>query len=162
MKTLFTILALLFSSTLYAGTVHSLRTDSDGNVTASVKGGDTSKLHYTHPQINLDVSGTNWTTIRAVGVAYTDGGGNWWLRFSIFGDLSSSSTNFQATIDGVTFKNATNYNQAVAVVPKSTADWSYGHTNFNSDKINCRSGTAQSGYSMTGDVELESKPTWVK
>ena len=49
MHYLISILALLFSTTTLAGTVHSLRTDSNGNITASVKGGGTVKVSTTVP-----------------------------------------------------------------------------------------------------------------
>jgi hypothetical protein len=115
-------------------------------------------------QYALTVTGTNWTTARAQGIYYQDQDGNHRLKLNLMGTLSSTASTFTGTISGVTFKNLTNYFQAIT---------SYGQE----DGVGIRSNvgayvqpnasTFYVGFNSTvnritvsADVELESRPTW--
>ncbi len=112
-------------------------------------------------QYDLTVTGTNWTTTRAVGVVYKCASGQYRLRFNIRGTVSSASrTTYQIILDGVTFKNITNFIQPIIAYPDALVSLqsycNYGNGNIT---INHSSATT-TNYMFSGDVELESKPSW--
>lgn len=108
-------------------------------------------------QVTLTVTGTNsWSTVRAVGFAYQAKSGEWRLRFNTAGTTASSTT-VTLTIDGVVFKNG--YNQAIATSPGTAAAMHQSHTVSNTDDIQLEASAAQTGWSVSGDVELEGQPT---
>ena len=52
-------------------------------------------------QYNLTVTGTNWTTSRAVGVPYQTINGVWRLRGNVSGSISVASATLTLSIDGI-------------------------------------------------------------
>jgi hypothetical protein len=114
-------------------------------------------------------AGTNtnsWGTFRAVAVAYADSTGKWRLNFNISGLCASTGvhTGYVITFSStavVVFKNtsaffqpvtpylAINNNVGVAYVNPNTADIYINHASY-----------GESYYAVSGDVELESEPTW--
>lgn len=123
----------------------------------------------TTAQTSLTVTSTGWATTRAVGIAYADTAGVWRLKFNIVGTLTGLATdNFlQVTVSGVTFKNTTNYYQSVAVahydsttiqMPGLVAFITPGGSTLQGQWYGVVDRNGIWGFS--GDVELESKPTW--
>jgi hypothetical protein len=113
------------------------------------------------PQTSLTVTGTNWTTTRAVGVAYSDTAGIWRLRFNIRGTLSAGTNALTLTVANTTFKTTTG-GQAVAVRSGSSpaaACAGYVDSGNSSLVVESASGTP-TVYAASGDVELDSKPSW--
>jgi hypothetical protein len=113
----------------------------------------------------LTVTGTNWATARAVGIYYQDQDGNHRLKFNIAGTLSSTTTAFTGTIDGVTFKNVANFTQAIAcslgeagVASRATLD-NYVNPGASTFTVAPTTGNFNR-IRVSGDVELESRPTW--
>jgi hypothetical protein len=115
-------------------------------------------------QTSLTVTGTNWTTARAVGIYYQDQDGNHRLKFNIMGTLSSAAASFTGSISGVTFKNLSNYFQAISAYTQEdsvairTIVGSYVQPNASTFYVGS-SGNANR-ITVSADVEIESKPTW--
>ena len=112
----------------------------------------------TTPQTALTFSSTHtgWTVQRAVGVAYSDTNGVWRLKFNISA-LVDTGTTRSATIDGVTF--ASGYTlQSINVFGDIAG--SRGRASAGSGVISLEHSTTQTNFICSGDVELDSKPTW--
>ena len=95
---------------------------------------------------------------RAVFMPYKTISGVWRLKFNIAASISSATAPTNLAVSGVTFKNATDFNQALAIAPGSAGNFAY--TVPNTDEILIRYSTAQTNLQLSGDVELDSKPTW--
>ena len=102
------------------------------------------------------------TIVRAVGIAYTDIGGIWRLRFNIVYDVANGlRTTSTVTLSGTTFKNFVNFAQPVTVACSAGALKQQAYTASNAGIITVEHESATtSRYHLSGDVELESKPTW--
>jgi hypothetical protein len=109
-------------------------------------------------QYDLTVTGTNWTTTRAVGLPYKDINGVWRLKFNISGTVSSATDELTLTISGITFK--TGLYQAVLATLGSTSKHAEGFTTSGTSTYTIRVSATMSSFFMYGDVELDSKPTW--
>jgi hypothetical protein len=109
-------------------------------------------------QYDLTVSGTGWTTVRAVGVPYKTGNGSYRMKFNIVGTVTSQTSN-TLTVSGVTFKNVSNYDQAVVVLANN-AQIGTGYAAASSSTIQINTGSAFTRWSISGDVELENRPSW--
>jgi len=106
---------------------------------------------------------TGWVTTRAVGIYYQDQDGNHRLKFNIAGSFSSTTyTTSTTTISGVTFKNG----NLQAVMGFTTGGspgamlQSYTNSNASTIVLLTASGTTITGLCLSGDVELESRPSW--
>lgn len=111
-------------------------------------------------QYTLTVTGTNWTTARAIGVPYRTLDGAWRLRFNINGTLSVNSANLSLTVTGVTFKSGTGNGQAVSVFTQG-GNPAIARAQAGNAIIQMISSVSEGGYSASGDVELDAKPTFV-
>jgi hypothetical protein len=116
-------------------------------------------------QYSLTVTGTNWTTTRAIGIYYQDQDGNHRLKFNVVGSISVGVTSFTGTISGVTFKNISGFTQAISaclgesgVAARVTLE-SYVNPNASTFVVATSSGN-MTLVRISGDVELDSKPTW--
>jgi hypothetical protein len=115
-------------------------------------------------QYSLTVTGTNWTTVRAVGIYYQDQDGIPRFKFNIIGTLSSTATAFTGTITGVTFKAGSNLFQAISASVQQdgtgirTVIGSYVSPSVGTFYVG--SDAAMNRIMVSGDVELESVPTW--
>lgn len=94
-------------------------------------------------------------------VPYQMADGTWRLRFNFSITLSASAASNTFTVTGVTFKNisGTAYQAASAVnsaVPAGLAALCDNNTNT----VRCFSTITANQWGISGDVELESKPTW--
>jgi hypothetical protein len=117
------------------------------------------------PQVNLTVTGTNWTTYRAVGQASVDQNGVWRFKFNISGAFTSGTRSQGLVhIAGVTFKAiaGTFARQCISADQTSAASIQGAFADQNTDTIYVNHDSATTSvYSFSGDVELDSKPTWV-
>jgi len=113
--------------------------------------------------LTASASSPTATITRAVGIAYTDIGGVWRIRFNIMWTVASGTrTSATLTLSGVTFKNVTNLAQAISVTSNVGASaYQQGYVNPNTGVITVEHASATTtSYYVSGDVELESKPTW--
>jgi hypothetical protein len=104
-----------------------------------------------------------WSAIRAVGIYYQDQDGNHRLKFNINGTFTSTThTSSIVTIAGVTFKNG--IVQAVAGYTGGASPGAviqaYANSNDGTIRLLTASGTGVASLFASGDVELESKPSW--
>jgi len=116
-------------------------------------------------QVDLTVTGTNWTTSKALGVAYADSSGNWRLTFNIMGTVTATPS-ITLSVTGVLFSSTTDFYQACASqLTDSGAGLSrtpqVAITLNNTDDIliNSESGDF-TRCSVSGDVALKEKPSW--
>lgn len=121
---------------------------------------DSFMKQYSEAEGDFTVTGTGWTTIRAVAIPYKTSDGALRLRVNITGTVTPAGGHTLA-ISGVTFKNIASYSQAVV-------GWLGGADliNFieavpNTGNISTNYDSSSSGdLSMSADLELNSWPTW--
>ena len=114
------------------------------------------------------VSGGTWTQERGVFVPYQMADGSWRMRFNITGLGTGSNDALTILIAGVTFKNVTNYFQAVTILDQSTQGSTSGRSH--TGRANPNTGniviliesvvSLANRWGISGDIELDSKPTW--
>lgn len=116
-------------------------------------------------QYTLTVTGTNWTTTRAVGIPYKTATGEWRLKFNIVGAVSSGTDNFlNLTVANITFKSG--YDQAVSIFTSTRQGNSVINeavTLSNSSTIQILRSSSASlvlTWSLSGDVELNAMPSF--
>lgn len=114
--------------------------------------------------LTVTSSQAGWSTTRAVGVYYQDQDGNHRLKFNINGDHTSATvTSVTLTITGLTFKNVSGYVQAcsgfyknaTSIIPRA-----YASPNTSTIILDSASAGGTTGVFVSGDVELESRPSW--
>lgn len=93
-------------------------------------------------------------------IPYQMQNGNWRLKFNIDVSVPSSSrTDYTLTINGVVFKNGTN--PSVTSMTNSSVISIVGRANSNAATLTSfHSSATTDNYKFSGDVTLESKPTW--
>lgn len=112
-------------------------------------------------QRTLTVTGTNYTDVRSVGTYYRTSDGAHRLKFNIVGTVSPSSAGTDLTISGVTFKNTSNFYQAVTVSDTGGSTlFDSGYTNPGASTITISYNANVARYLVSGDVELDARPTW--
>lgn len=118
-------------------------------------------------QVSLSVTGTNWTTTRAVGIPYRTINGDFRLRINITGSFSSGTTTAlnPLTLIGVVFKSGVVQGLTVADGVGSTraagefvtgARVTGGGSSF--DVLLGANMSIANEWRFSGDVELESEP----
>jgi hypothetical protein len=118
-------------------------------------------------QTSLTVTSTvaGWATARAVGVYYQDQDGNHRLKFNIAGTVTSGTyTGGTWTVTGVTFKSVADYYQAISCFASAASITSqpiaYANTGASTIVVAHASAASTTRYCLSGDVELDSKPSW--
>jgi hypothetical protein len=116
-------------------------------------------------QMTVTSGQSGWVTQRATGIYYQDQDGAHRLKFNIYGSFTSATvTGTSATITGVTFKNISNYFQAVSGLLAAGSSGGitgvYCTPNAGTLNLTCGSTTTATGLYFSGDVELESRPSW--
>lgn len=117
-------------------------------------------------QTSLTVTGSmaGWSTVRAVGIYYQDQDGNHRMKFNLSGTYTGKTLNGGDTIAiaGVTFKNLANFEQPCSSFNNGTNPGSYAFTSPGTGTVTVSAvnSTSSSRLGLSGDVELESKPTW--
>lgn len=110
------------------------------------------------------ISGSGATIVRGVFIPYQMQDGTWRMKFNYYLTVSTSTrTTYSTSINGVTFKAVTDFNQAVTVnSPAGTAQNAYqGFALQNTNSIEAYHASFSTGsYGFSGDVELNGKPTW--
>lgn len=110
-------------------------------------------------QTVLTVTGTNWTTVRAVGIYYQDQDGNNRFKFNIAGTVSIAIGSVTITISGVTFEATVN--QACAVIAAQTSPFTgSAQVIANTSTLTMTGSSSSNAWRVSGDVELASRPTW--
>lgn len=115
-------------------------------------------------QYDLTVTGTNWTTLRAVGIPYTvtpfGGGTVYRFKFNITGSFSPGTASASLAITGVTFKNVSMYYQAITAWDVATsAQTQQGRVDPGANTITAVRSASSTDWIFAGDVELDSAPS---
>ncbi len=115
-------------------------------------------------QYGLTITGTGWTATRAVGIYYQDQAGAHRLKFNIVGAIASvTQSTYQCYITGITSKNIGSFHQGVSCTANTPTVLlpcgAFILTNSNQILIYHTSNSITQ-YSISGDIELESKPSW--
>lgn len=106
---------------------------------------------------------SGFAVARAVMIPYQTQDGAWRMRFNIVATFTAASVSSATlTLSGVTFKTATSYNQAIAGLCGGVLAWPRCYTNTGAGTVtfDFPSATSCSEIHLSGDVELDSKPTW--
>lgn len=106
------------------------------------------------------VTGNNgWSTTKASALIVRSVNGTWRMAFNIRG-TSSTTTNVTLTFSGITFGAFSSSQSCVTTSNSSTATW-YAAANAGASTLYCVSGANSTDWSMSGDVELTGKPTFI-
>ncbi|MEN7982489.1 MAG: hypothetical protein ABFQ65_03500, partial [Nanoarchaeota archaeon] len=107
---------------------------------------------------SFNITAENWTTERGVAIPYKDKDGNWRMKLNIKGVFSSIQTDLTMTIEGVVFKvDSVLSTSQQTTTPKDYEVW----VNDGGGTIRLISSVGTTaGRFLSGDVELDSKPTW--
>ena len=121
--------------------------------------GTPDRKHYSEANSDFTVTGTNWTTTTAVAVPYKTKNGQWRMTFNIEGSLSAGATLIDLTMSGIT--NTTS--QSISGGQRNIVS---GPTNFamarNDSTFRLGSDTSSTLYLCSGDILIDSKPTWAE
>ena len=103
-----------------------------------------------------------FTPARAVLIPYQTQDGSWRLKFNIYYAFTSATiTSVAVSINGTVFKNVSFYYQAVSVVASTSSTIQHAYVTANTGTITVvAASSTQTGFGVSGDVELDSKPTW--
>ena len=104
------------------------------------------------------VSGTNWTTTRCSLRPYMTADGSWFLKFNIRGTVSSPVSILSLTVAGVTFNTAAGTS---AITVSADTAGNNGYTDAGASTMTLLTSSTQSTFRCSGDVELDSKPSWI-
>jgi hypothetical protein len=113
--------------------------------------------------LTLTCAQGGFSTARAQGIYYQDQDGNHRLKFNVATTFTSASiSSLSVSVSGVTFKNVSNFFQPVSniLLGASTAPIKCYADPNSSNIIVSASAVTASGLCVSGDVELESKPSW--
>lgn len=99
---------------------------------------------------------------RAVFVPYQTQDGTWRLKFNMYYAFTSATvTAVTVSVNGVTFKNSSFYSQAFSVAPSVSTTITNGYVTPNTGNMTASvTSSTQTGFGISGDIELDSKPTW--
>lgn len=104
----------------------------------------------------------NWVVTRAIFYPYQTQDGIWKLRFNIRGTTDGASSPWYLYVSGIVFKNVADFVQA-------TTGWYTGSTSIypiylvaipNTNNIQMYYSSSVTTATVSGDVELNLKPTW--
>lgn len=115
-------------------------------------------------QYDLSVTGTNWSSVKAVGVPYKTLDGTWRMSLNIGGAFSSATSNSTISVSGVSFSSfSANGRQALGVAtPLAPTSANEGATISSSGDISLKSASSTTEWLVSGDVELSSMPTFAE
>jgi hypothetical protein len=124
--------------------------------TPAVYGG---QYAYVSPPILLTVTGTNYVSVRAVGIFYKTTDGTWRMTFNLTGTMTATNS-ILLTIAGVVFKNTTDYYQSVSSHSNANTVYNtHAYCNPNAGTIQYTFSNNTGAIRSSGDVELDLKPT---
>lgn len=99
------------------------------------------------------------TLIRAIAIPYQTSDGTWRLKFNIAITMNSA-TDASITLSGVVAKNVANYNQVFTIGSVTNEAHSRSYKQPNNGHFVGVFVSPVTGSAYSGDIELESKPTW--
>lgn len=112
-------------------------------------------------QYDLTVTAANFTSARAVAIAYADSVGKWRMAFNLQGSITGTPTLITLAVTDVVFKSG--FYQACSIVVETGGTYLAWDalTSSNTGDIVCNAVSGGATFVVvSGDVELESEPTW--
>lgn len=112
------------------------------------------------PTVTCSLAG--FSVLRAVFVPYQCQDGSWRLRLNLNGTFTSATfTTATVTINGITFKSVANFFQPCAVMFVGATSVGRTYANNGGSGITCdTSSITATAIGLSGDCELNAKPTW--
>ena len=114
---------------------------------------------YDDSVVTFSSTPAGWSLTRAVFVPYKSINGEWRMTFNIVASTDTGTTP-SVTIDGVTFKNTFAFNQALVVDSGNQSFTARAEALNNTGTISVQKSGSTPIFRVSGDVELESIPTW--
>jgi hypothetical protein len=133
-------------------------TDAEIGIIPLTEGMNAITLETQWKQYDLTVEASNWATTRAVGLPYKDINGVWRLKFNIVGTGTSAST-YALSVSGVVFKTGA-FQSVTVYTSTTTSTVGKGYAYETSDDLILASSVATTIWRISGDVELDEKPSW--
>ena len=132
-----------------------------GAATATQSGLIKAEKQYVHGTDFTVTSTSAGTEVfsRGVAVPYQTYDGAWRMKFNIQFTHDADGA-YTITIPDVVFKNVTDYRQMVGFMGSNSSYSGRVFTNPNTATISVQTNTSNTETSISGDVELNSKPTW--
>ena len=119
---------------------------------------------YTNGTPTVTSSISTYSVIRATFVPYQTTDGSWRLSFNIAGSTSvATRVTYTLTLSGITFKTGSGVQAVSSVIGVNSAAAITGgaYTSAGTQTLFFEHASAStSSYYVSGDVELDSKPTW--
>jgi hypothetical protein len=113
------------------------------------------------PTVSLYAGSGTLTVNRALFIPYQMQDGTWRMKLTIKVSTSVNNSTLSIAINGITFKNILEHYQPLTVMSDTNIPYtSSGSVSPGNSFLSCYTATATSGFRVSADVELESKPTW--
>ena len=117
----------------------------------------------TYNSVTLSVTATSGTLVRGVFIPYQTLDGAWRLKLNFTMSFSPAVTNPTVTIAGITTKNIVNYYQGI-FCGEIAGQYNPGQAVFNPNANSCSCiliSASLTSLQVQGELELDSKPTWL-
>lgn len=112
--------------------------------------------------MSLIVTGTNWTTGRAIGVPYKTVNGAWRMVINVAGAFSSGVSSATLTIQGVIFAYNGGYPQRISGGNNIDGYGGSMRPQSSAATIMIQGAGPATQWAVAGDVELDRKPDWIQ
>jgi hypothetical protein len=120
-----------------------------------------SMINLNDKQYDISSFISGWTVNRAVAIPYKTKDGTPRCKFNLDVTFGSAGSNFNLDITGVTYKNGADQSFSVGQDSDNTSSFARAQALSNTNRINIRAVAGSlTHFFLTGDVELESFPTW--
>lgn len=113
---------------------------------------------YSEGSGDFTITGTGWTTVRAVAVPYQTVDGAWRIKFNLVGTVSALSS-IDLTFSGILSKNIAGATQAVNARSTGSAPV-LSHILANTNIFVIQQDSTHSDFLVSGDIELNAMPSF--
>lgn len=111
--------------------------------------------------ISSFLGGDVTSVVRAIAVYYRTGDGAHRLKIEASGGINDLRVERSISVSGVIFKNVASFLQPLSLSLAGTAPYTlFCNTLPNTGTIIAKTASSGTSFNISGDVELESKPTW--
>ena len=106
---------------------------------------------------NLTVTGTNWTTVKAIGTPYQTASGAWRILINVQGTFSSGTTSVNLTVAGLSF----DLGNAGGAMGVGSSPY-HATCQLANNTLICNMGSSTTQFYLSADALLSAKPTWME
>jgi hypothetical protein len=166
MKRLLSLILAFFATSALAVDIPMRNPSSGGKITlptAAVAKQYVAGTAYTNGTPNVTSGQAGFSVGRMSLIPYQTSDGSWHLRFMGAGSFTTATiSSLTITVSGVTFKTGTNFYQEISASwdNSSAAPIAYTNQGAGTLAMGQSSSISVNGWHISGDVELDSKPTW--